>query len=172
MTTTEGILCPKCRKELPDDANVCGYCGHRLEQLPTSAPSPRTASLSPAATVGALLVMFGSTLPWFGGFGNLLTGWDVALRHLFSAEPAVAATFPVIGFGLFVVAVPALWLAVAGKAPWWRRALGLSCLLIVAWFLLWRMVGYGESIGSAVKAGQVVVTFGALLLLATPSVPR
>ena len=94
------------------------------------------------------------------------------MRASHRAEPAVAATFPVIGFGLFVVAVPALWLAVAGKAPWWRRALGLSCLLIGAWFLLWRMVGYGESIGSAVKAGQVVVTFGALLLLATPSVPR
>ncbi|MCZ7532415.1 MAG: zinc ribbon domain-containing protein [Acidimicrobiia bacterium] len=177
MTTVDGIRCPNCQRELPGNANVCGYCGHRLKQVPDSTSSLSmaalpTVSLSPAAAVGALLVMLGSTLPWFGTLGNLQTAWEVTLRQLFSVEPSVAPNLPAIGAGLLILAVPALWLSLAGKAPRWRSVLGLLCVLIVAWFMLWRMVGYGETFMSAVQAGQVVVTLGALLLIAARWLPR
>lgn len=36
------MLCPKCRREIPDDSNICCYCGrviHRLEPRPRKRPN-------------------------------------------------------------------------------------------------------------------------------------
>ena len=36
------MLCPKCRREIPDDSNICCYCGrviHRLEPRPKKRPN-------------------------------------------------------------------------------------------------------------------------------------
>ena len=36
------MLCPKCRREIPDDSNICCYCGrviHRLQPRPRKRPN-------------------------------------------------------------------------------------------------------------------------------------
>lgn len=40
------ITCPKCKNELPDDIELCGYCGYTFKEptkddiLEASAPTP------------------------------------------------------------------------------------------------------------------------------------
>ncbi|MBN1440818.1 MAG: SUMF1/EgtB/PvdO family nonheme iron enzyme [Anaerolineales bacterium] len=44
------MYCPRCGKELPDVAKVCGYCGHRLPQIePGEAAPPAEAPAVPIA---------------------------------------------------------------------------------------------------------------------------
>lgn len=32
------MKCPNCSSEVPETANVCGYCGHRLDKRPAAPP--------------------------------------------------------------------------------------------------------------------------------------
>ena len=42
--------CPNCSQEVPDTANVCGYCGHPLKALVSPPPAPTPTPISqPAA---------------------------------------------------------------------------------------------------------------------------
>ncbi|MBI3168974.1 MAG: zinc-ribbon domain-containing protein [Chloroflexi bacterium] len=43
--------CPNCGNEVPETANVCGYCGHRFQRpAPTSSPQVNLASMPPKKT--------------------------------------------------------------------------------------------------------------------------
>ena len=34
------MKCINCGSEVPEDANVCGYCGHKLKSIPAQTPQP------------------------------------------------------------------------------------------------------------------------------------
>jgi len=47
------MKCTNCRQDVPDEARVCGYCGHRLKSTPVVEPvdlqPTRPVSTTPAS---------------------------------------------------------------------------------------------------------------------------
>lgn len=164
MTTLETIRCPDCGEELPAEANVCGYCGHRIKGEPMNVVKAARPAMAIGSTVGVILVLAGTLMPWSGSFGGMANAWEVGLRDVASFRLYVGAS--VLGFGapLLLLSAPALWLSLAGKAVWWRRVFGIGCLLVVAGFYVW-LTGEVEPSLTIVEAGPLVVAVGSLLLI-------
>lgn len=164
MTTMETIRCPDCGEALPAEANVCGYCGHRIKGEPTNVAKAAPPGMAVGSVIGAILVLAGTLMPWSDSFGGMVSAWEVGLRDV--ANFRLLAGASVFGFGgpLLLLSAPALWLSLAGKAVWWRRVFGFGCLLVVAGFYVW-LAGEVEPSLAMVEAGPVVVSVGGILLV-------
>lgn len=164
MTTLETIRCPDCGEELPSDANVCGYCGHRIKGKPTNVVKAVSPGMAVGSVVGAILVLSGTLMPWSGSIRGMANAWELGLRDVVAVRLLAGAS--ILGFGapLLLLSTPALWLSLAGKAGWWRRALGVGCLLVVAGFYVW-LTGEVEASLAMVEVGPVVVAVGSLLII-------
>lgn len=111
------MKCPNCSNEVPEKANVCGYCGQRLKvAAPPSQPvyeQPPTKMASAHATQSGVWRRFGVLL-----FGAVLLSFSNAVFHpsSFSAEYACR------GIGL-------IFLAFAAGSYWQSRNRGLGCFI-------------------------------------------
>lgn len=78
------MICTNCNGELPDDARVCGFCGHRLKSDPAASPPP-----PPPPTAGAVPV---ADVPE----GSTRRRWPVF---------ALVAVLTVVGAGIAVAVI-------------------------------------------------------------------
>lgn len=164
MTTVEMIRCPDCGEELSADANVCGYCGHRIKGEPAKVARDARPPVAIGSVVGAILVLAGTLMPWSDSFGGMANAWELGLRDVANFRLLVGASVLAFGALLLLLSAPALWLSLAGKAVWWRRVFGIGCLLVVAGFYVW-LAGEVEPSFTMVEAGPVVASVGGLLLI-------
>lgn len=164
MTTVETIRCPDCGEVLPAEANVCGYCGHRIKGDPTAVVKGARPAIPVGSVVGAILVVAGTLMPWSDALGGMANAWELGLREVADFRLLVGAS--VLGFGapLLLLSASALWLSLAGKAVWWRRVFGIGCLLVVTGFYVW-LAGEVEPSLTMVEAGPLVASVGGLLLI-------
>jgi ribosomal protein L37E len=77
---TQVIVCPRCRREMPVEADTCGACGlpFTLEGAPpTAAPDPGENSLATAALTVGILAALSFCLPLLGpvAIGLGIAGW-------------------------------------------------------------------------------------------------
>ena len=86
--------CPYCKKNIPDSAKVCPYCGNRLEK--GYQPMKRTNSFpNYIYTILALILIFSPVLTTFM-FGSLL-GEDMATASGNGTTPESAITVGPLG---------------------------------------------------------------------------
>ncbi|MGD8499144.1 MAG: DUF4190 domain-containing protein, partial [Phycisphaerales bacterium] len=109
------MYCPKCGKENPDDARVCGSCSSALSEAPVTAEwsTPRTSGLAIAAFVLGILSVFslGITI-----IPAIVLGIVAIVIIEKSGGRLTGTVFAVLGivvpvlafFGMFALALPAL----------------------------------------------------------------
>ncbi|MBI3168973.1 MAG: zinc ribbon domain-containing protein [Chloroflexi bacterium] len=104
------MKCPNCSNEVPETANVCGYCGQRLK---SAVPPP--LSTQPAAKIG-ITWRFGTLL-----LGAVLMSLSEALWYF----KGISTTFldtPVL-----------ILLAFAAFVYWQKGPRGLGCFIGLIW---------------------------------------
>jgi DNA-directed RNA polymerase subunit RPC12/RpoP len=118
------LYCPSCGRQIPDDANICPYCGFQVRVFlqqphPTAKPPPsRPVTLTIAAI---LLAVF--------GFLDLLSGAYFLIVGLVLA--GVGGSVPIFGpiFGALSLLV----------LPYAVLTLILSILLMLSAYWLWNL---------------------------------
>lgn len=163
--TVPSITCSKCRKELPEKAKVCGYCGHRLDSAVTGSHSIPT-SIKAGPIAGAALLMSSAMVPWFlPTIGR--SPWGVSIPRLFGlrVHSALNPDLGSLGTLLLVLGALGLALSIRPKVETWRRLLGLIVIALVAGIVSWELNQGAATPLQILGIGPVVATAGGLLLL-------
>lgn len=126
------MKCPNCSNEVPDTANVCGYCGQRLK---SAAPPPQPVYAKPAAKkVTAPAAQSGV---WWR-FGALLLGAVLMsiseLIYIFRG--LLAASLDILGLILLAFAAFAYWRNEQRRLGGFIGAIGLGLLFTFMYFFL------------------------------------
>ena len=164
------VICTNCQKEVPADANVCGYCGHRLKEnmqekivaedrevsqgTPTdvlATSEVKRPTIAPLAVVAGVALAIAPSTPWFGLAAT--DGWDTFMFPEIANDFDLPNSLLSYGTAVFAVGVTALLIALYGGGAITRRILGLLAIGLVAfavatvgegnmdWALSWIEVG-------------------------------
>lgn len=165
MTVPSTVTCPQCHKELPVEAKVCGYCGHRLAAaVAESSPGPGSVNAGPI--VGAALVMSSAVVPWFlPAIGP--SQWGASIPRLFGLRVHSALSPQLGSFGTLLLVLGAVGLALSLRArpTAWRRVLGLTVIAVVASAVVWELSNGTTTFLHLLGIGPITALAGSLLLL-------
>ncbi|MEM2352306.1 MAG: zinc ribbon domain-containing protein [Thermoproteota archaeon] len=70
------MYCPKCGRQIPDDANICPYCGVRVEHRTFERGSARWLVVY---GVLWLLTVIAYSVPWAKVDGKVFVGWNFTM---------------------------------------------------------------------------------------------
>lgn len=111
------MTCPNCGAVNPDDAEVCGNCGERLQHAPENQEEPRTSGLALASLVFSII----GFLFCFSAVAGVVLGY-LAMNQIrqsggrFTGEPLAKAGIA-IGLAAILLTVILSWILIPRIRP-------------------------------------------------------
>jgi hypothetical protein len=176
------LVCTNCLREVPAEAKVCGYCGHRLKSesaIPSTPPdgeepavvaaAPKGERVRPADARGAVVAGIGliaaASMPWFVGLG---AGWSLSLLGgvAFNVDPAgVPLSFLSFGLVVFLLGAVAVLLGLGGRSRLVRRFLGVAAIGVAVFAVMTILPGSYDRALRLVEVGAWTVMLSGVVLL-------